>query len=78
MPKRSSKPDFTQIALCIVQESTASQKKHPAAVSLGRPGGLKGGKARAEKLSEHQRKAIAVRPHEFFLLKSCIYTRVVE
>jgi hypothetical protein len=34
-------------------------KKNPAAVSLGRLGGLKGGKARAKKLSSKHRKAIA-------------------
>jgi len=33
--------------------------KNPAAVSLGRLGGLKGGKARAAKLSSEERKAIA-------------------
>lgn len=33
--------------------------KNPAAVALGRLGGLKGGKARAEKLSASKRKAIA-------------------
>jgi len=33
--------------------------KNPAAVLLGRLGGKKGGKARAEKLSAEQRKAIA-------------------
>ncbi len=35
------------------------QGKNPAAVALGRLGGLKGGKARAEKLSAAKRKAIA-------------------
>jgi hypothetical protein len=35
------------------------QEKNPAAVALGRLGGLKGGKARAEKLSAKRRKAIA-------------------
>jgi hypothetical protein len=30
------------------------QKKNPAAVALGRKGGLKGGKARAEKLSQEE------------------------
>lgn len=35
------------------------QEKNPAAVALGRLGGLKGGKARAAKLSEEQRKEIA-------------------
>ena len=33
--------------------------KHPAAVALGRLGGLKGGKARAKALSSRRRKAIA-------------------
>jgi len=36
-----------------------SSPKNPAAVALGRLGGLKGGKARAAKLSAHQRKSIA-------------------
>ena len=35
------------------------KEKNPAAVALGRLGGLKGGKARAEKLSAAKRKAIA-------------------
>ena len=34
-------------------------EKNPAAVSLGRLGGLKGGKARAEKLTTKRRKEIA-------------------
>ncbi len=34
-------------------------EKNPAAVELGRRGGLKGGKARAEKLTPEQRKEIA-------------------
>jgi hypothetical protein len=33
--------------------------KNPAAVELGRKGGLKGGKARAQKLSPEQRSEIA-------------------
>ena len=33
--------------------------KNPAAVELGRLGGLKGGKARAEKLTEEERSRIA-------------------
>jgi hypothetical protein len=36
-----------------------ARKKNPAAVALGRLGGLKGGKARAKKLSEEERKRIA-------------------
>ena len=34
--------------------------RDPAAVALGRKGGLKGGKARAQKLSAQRRKEIAV------------------
>jgi hypothetical protein len=34
------------------------KEKNPAAVALGRLGGLKGGPARAEKLSEKRRKEI--------------------
>lgn len=37
------------------------QGKDPAAVSLGRRGGLKGGRARANKLSKKQRAEIARR-----------------
>ncbi len=39
----------------IAEEST----KNPAAVALGRPRGLKGDKARANKLTPEQRKEIA-------------------
>ena len=62
MPKRSSK-DENQIAKSIVDEiiaeTEAQPEKNPAAVALGRLGGLKGGKARAAKLSPAKRKAIA-------------------
>lgn len=37
------------------------KKKNPAAVALGRLGGLKGGKARAKKLTAEQRSEIARR-----------------
>ena len=37
----------------------AKTSKNPAAVALGRLGGLKGGKARAAKLSASERRAIA-------------------
>ncbi len=65
MPKRSSKSkDVNQLAAAIVDETTAeiirnSPEKNPAAIALGRRGGLKGGKARAAKLSAKQRSAIA-------------------
>jgi len=38
----------------------AKVKKNAAAVALGRLGGLKGGKARAKKLTAQRRKEIAV------------------
>lgn len=70
MPKRSSKPkaDINLIAAGIVKTATEESaketpppkpEKNPAAVALGRLGGLKGGKARAEKLSAKKRKEIA-------------------
>jgi hypothetical protein len=43
----------------IGMRNRSSKKKNPAAVALGRLGGLKGGKARAEKLTPEARKAIA-------------------
>jgi hypothetical protein len=61
MPKRSSaKRDDFQNALRTVEDAIGSSLgKNPAAVALGRQGGLKGGKARAKKLTAEQRKAIA-------------------
>lgn len=63
MQKRSSKKDFAQNALRVVEISTgqplAPKQKNEAAVALGKLGGIKGGKARAEKLSEERRKEIA-------------------
>ncbi|MEX2257808.1 MAG: hypothetical protein WD672_03785 [Woeseia sp.] len=70
MPNRSSKPkrprDANQLAKRIVDLSTGEAEgdqpdsdKDPAAVALGRKGGLKGGKARAEKLTAEQRREIA-------------------
>ncbi len=72
MPKRSRKPknirDLNVLAAHIVEQATGepipkniSQEstKNPAAVALGRLGGLKGGKARASKLTPEQRKEIA-------------------
>jgi hypothetical protein len=39
--------------------TSKGKKKNPAAVALGRLGGLKGGKARAQKLTPEQRSEIA-------------------
>ena len=69
MPNRSSKRprDPNQLAATIVGLATGERRepgpdttgKNPAAVELGRLGGLKGGKARAKSLSPRQRSAIA-------------------
>lgn len=42
-----------------VQEPDQDKGKNPAAVALGKLGGLKGGNARAKALTAKQRKAIA-------------------
>ncbi|MCK4815217.1 hypothetical protein KA005_05560 [bacterium] len=42
-----------------IEERTEKSTKNPAAVALGRLGGLKGGKARAIKLTKKQRIEIA-------------------
>jgi hypothetical protein len=68
--KTSSRPrDANQLAKSIVDIATGDkedrpptpeeQGKDPAAVALGRKGGQKGGKARAEKLSAERRSEIA-------------------
>lgn len=58
--------DINQIAHRIVGEATSPKpepkpepEKDPHAVALGRKGGLKGGKARAAKLSPEKRSEIA-------------------
>ena len=68
--KRKKRPrDANQLAKSIVDIATGEaedreptpeeQGKDPAAVSLGRRGGLKGGKARAKSLSAKRRADIA-------------------
>jgi hypothetical protein len=67
MPKRSRIDDPNELAARIVGESTGNAElqrksppdKNPAAVALGRLGGLKGGRARAAKLSAKKRSSIA-------------------
>ena len=68
MPKRSRKNniqrDINELATYIVGSTTnppgiVESEKNPHAVALGRLGGLKGGKARAERLTAEQRKEIA-------------------
>jgi len=77
MPDRPSKPsrikrprDPNELAYQVMLESTgqapkyeppAETPKNPAAVALGRLGGLKGGNARAKKLSRRKRSQIAAK-----------------
>jgi hypothetical protein len=59
--------DFSQLAKSIVDKATnqiedtenLQPEKNPAAVALGRLGGLKGGKARANSLTPERRAEIA-------------------
>lgn len=64
--KRTPRPrDINQLAKLITEIATGETPdtiddgKDPAAVALGRKGGLKGGKARADALSKLERTAIA-------------------
>ena len=71
MPNRSRKPrlpDPSEMAFAIVrtiaegkppEPAQADDGKDPAAVALGRKGGLVGGKARAAKMTAKQRSASA-------------------
>lgn len=52
--------DPNKLAKRIVDSVTEKTEKNPAAVALGRKGGLVSGKARAEKLSAERRKEIAM------------------
>ena len=73
MPDRSRKRprDPNQLAKLVVDIATGdaedtppNEGKDPAAVALGRKGGLKGGKARAESMTPEQRSASAARAAE--------------
>lgn len=70
MPKRSSKKqgpsDLNEVAFRIMQQaigesdgSSDASQKNPAAVALGKLGGKKGGRARAQNLSPERRAEIA-------------------
>lgn len=70
MPKRSrsGQPNVDQMAANLIDaisgelpREQADRQKNPAAVELGRLGGLKGGKARAAKLSAKRKKEIATK-----------------
>lgn len=57
MKKRPTDPN--KLAKQIIDEAVENSEKNPAAVALGRLGGLRGGKARADKLSPEKRAQIA-------------------
>jgi hypothetical protein len=70
--KKKGEHDFSVTAFRVVQKATGQNEpepkqiepdliegKNPHAVALGRLGGLKGGKVRAEKLTPEQRREIA-------------------
>ena len=72
MHRRSSKGDVAQNALRVIEQAIGEElkpqrkivqfpphKKNPAAVALGKLGGMKGGHARAAELSPERRKEIA-------------------
>lgn len=68
MPERSRKRprDVNELAKQLVDEATGDvpkvdpdDGKDPAAVALGRKGGLRGGRARAEKMTPEQRSEAA-------------------
>jgi hypothetical protein len=67
MPNRSRRPrDVNALAHQLVDEATGEAPpfdpdagKDPAAVALGRKGGLKGGKARAAKMTPEERSEAA-------------------
>lgn len=50
---------IAQIATGEIEDTKPADGKNPAAVALGRLGGLKGGKARANSLTPERRKEIA-------------------
>jgi hypothetical protein len=70
MPDRSRKRprDPNQLAKLVVdiatgeaEDTAPDDRKDPAAVALGRKGGLRGGKARAESMTAEERSAAARR-----------------
>jgi len=73
MPDRSSKPpkrpvDLNKLAFAIVQDATTEpapetpeEMERRVMREMGRKGGLKGGKARAESMTPEQRSEIAKR-----------------
>lgn len=63
MTKRTNpRKDFTQVAFAVVQQATGEAELEPELTGKkadSRKGGLKGGKARAKKLTDEERSEIA-------------------
>ena len=65
MEKKNKPTELNKLSASIVAEATGEEQdeetpsKNPAAVALGRLGGKKGGRARAEKLTPERRREIA-------------------
>lgn len=68
MPKRSrilerdeneAAYDAVQRVIALTEGAVEREEKNPAAVALGRKGGLKGGRARAARLTSEERTASA-------------------
>ncbi|MFN7962701.1 MAG: hypothetical protein U0002_15640 [Thermoanaerobaculia bacterium] len=68
MPERTRRPkDTNQLAYAVYLEAIGEapeppkpeREKNPSAVALGKLGGLKGGKARAEKMTAEERRESA-------------------
>ena len=61
--RKKKEHDFAVIAFRVAQEATGQTEEEPKTdidyAAIGRKGGLKGGKARAEKLTPEERSAIA-------------------
>jgi hypothetical protein len=70
MADKKRPKDANQLAKLIADIATGEEEKQPkseknaAAVELGRKGGLKGGKARADSLTPEKRKEIAKKAAE--------------
>ena len=83
MPKRSSnkRQDIKELASVIVEKTTIAQNdngKNPDAVALGRLGSLKGGKARADKLTPERRKEIAKKAAQTRWGKQDLANRIIN
>jgi hypothetical protein len=85
MRKRTSKrrsSDVNLLSVSVVEAVTGEKpghgslvRKNPAAVALGKPGGVKGGPARAAKLSAGKRRQIARRAAEIRWSKKRQYAK---